>query len=194
MRKVVTHDANFVPKDAKCVFKGVIYDVYQWDQEMFDGSTAVFEMLKRPDTLKVIAVKDGKLVILEQEQPTLGTFFDIPGGRHDIESETELDAAKRELLEETGMSFKTWRLLEVVQPFSKIEAFVYTFVASDFDSQVEPEPDAGEKITVLLKTLAETKAMINDPKCRYLPKDILDQVNSVEELLKLPEFEGQTIE
>ncbi len=194
MRQVLPPDAKLLPPEAKRVFKGIIYEVYQWDQAMFDGSREVFEMLKRPDTVKVIAVKDDKLVILEQEQPRLGHFFDIPGGRHDVESETELDAAKRELLEETGMSFKTWRLLEAAQPFTKIESFVYVFLATDFETQIEPTPDSGEKITTHLKTLAETIALADDPASRYLPKEILSKVSSVDELTKLPEFAGQTLE
>jgi len=35
---------------AQRVFKGIIFDVYQWKQKMFDGSQGIFEMLKRPDT------------------------------------------------------------------------------------------------------------------------------------------------
>ncbi|HEX7259978.1 MAG TPA: NUDIX hydrolase, partial [Candidatus Saccharimonadia bacterium] len=105
MREVIPPNAKLLPPNANRVFKGQIYDVYQWEQELFDGSTGTFEMLKRPDTVKVLAVKDGKIVVLEEEQPYHGTFFDVPGGRHDDASETELQAMQRELREETGMSF-----------------------------------------------------------------------------------------
>ncbi len=36
-----------IPPNAKRVFKGIIFDVYQWQQKMFDGSKETFEMLKR---------------------------------------------------------------------------------------------------------------------------------------------------
>ena len=49
----------------------------------------------------------------------------------DAEDESELEAAKRELREETGLVFKNWKLVEVSQPFSKIDWLVYTFVASE---------------------------------------------------------------
>jgi ADP-ribose pyrophosphatase len=135
MRKVLPENARLVPAKAELVFKGVIYDVYHWQQEVFDGSMATFEMLKRPDTVEAIAVRDDKIVILEQEQPSRKTYFGLPGGRHDVEGEDELDAAKRELLEETGLSFRTWKLLKVTQPHTKIEQFVYTFLATDFESE-----------------------------------------------------------
>ena len=31
-----------LPEQAKKVFDGEIFDVYQWDQEMYDGSTETF--------------------------------------------------------------------------------------------------------------------------------------------------------
>jgi len=30
------------------VHQGVIFDVYQWEQEMYDGSIKIFEKLKTP--------------------------------------------------------------------------------------------------------------------------------------------------
>lgn len=177
-----------MPKKAKRVFEGVIYDVYHWEQQMFDGSYETFEMLKRPDTVKVIAVKDDRIVILDQEQPDQEPFIDIPGGRHDDEAESELDAVQRELHEETGMIFNNWKLLEVTQPLAKIEQFVYVFLAYNFDQQGEQRLDNGEKITVELMTLDQVKALTNSPKARYLPKDIFESVETINELLELPEY------
>jgi len=188
MRNVIPKEASLIPSNATCVFKGVIYDTYQWQQKLFDGSEKTFEMLRRPDTVKVIAVKDDKLVVLEQEQPNHAPFYDIPGGMHDNEQESELEAAKREMLEETGLTFKTWRLLEVTQPHNKIEQFVYIFFATDFESESEPHLDAGEKIEVRLLDLHDVKAMLDSPKNRYLPKEILNKVNNIEELVALPQY------
>jgi ADP-ribose pyrophosphatase len=189
MRKILPKRAQLVPPDAKCVFKGVIYDVYQWEQELFDGTKQTFEMLKRADTVKIIAVKDGKIAIVKQEQPHIGSFIDIPGGMNDVDSETELEAAKRELKEETGLICKTWKLLNAIQAHGKIEQFFYTFLATDVQSVVDQELDAGEKIEVIYLTLQEVKDLLNDERVRYLPKDIFRSVNSIEELLALPEFQ-----
>ncbi len=188
MRNIIPKDAHLIPPQASRVFKGIIYDTYQWQQKLFDGSEKTFEMLRRPDTVKVIAVKDNRLVVLEQEQPNQASFCDIPGGMHDNEHESEMDAAKRELLEETGLTFGTWRLLEVTQPNYKIEQFVYIFLATDFESETEPHLDAGEKIEVKLLDLEEVKAMLDSPKNRYLPKEILRRVDSIDELLTLAPY------
>ena len=35
-------NARLVPKNAKKVFTGEIFDIYQWQQEMYDGSLSIF--------------------------------------------------------------------------------------------------------------------------------------------------------
>ncbi|MFO0971471.1 MAG: hypothetical protein U0520_03950, partial [Candidatus Saccharimonadales bacterium] len=69
MKKVIPIDAKLIPQDAKKVFDGVIFDVFQWQQQMFDGTTETFEMLRRPDTVQVICIDEGKVLVLEEEQP-----------------------------------------------------------------------------------------------------------------------------
>jgi 8-oxo-dGTP pyrophosphatase MutT (NUDIX family) len=184
MRKVLPKNAVTIPKEATRVFKGIVYDTYQWQQKLFDNSFTTFEMLKRPDTVKVLAVKDDHLVVIEQEQPNQRKFYDIPGGMHDQENETELEATQRELLEETGLIFKTWRLLTAIQPHRKIEQFVYIFLATDFVESVEPNTDAGEKIKVHLLPFDKAKELLSSADARFFP-EVLREVNSIEDLYKL---------
>lgn len=61
-----TYDYN--PKQRPKSFEGVIFDVYQWEQELFDGSTTTFEMLKRPGTVYVIAIDSNDHVVIQQEE------------------------------------------------------------------------------------------------------------------------------
>lgn len=186
MRTVVPKDAYLVPPQAKRVFKGVIYDVYQWQQKRFDDSTVTFEMLKRPDTVKVIAVKDNKIVVLKEEQPDHPRMLTLPGGRNDNSSETELDCAKRELHEETGMVFNTWKLLSAVQEHRKIEQIVYIFLATGFERQDASHTDPGEKIEISFMSFDEAKKYANTALPYYWPTEILRRVNSLDELLNLP--------
>lgn len=48
-KRTLPDNAIMIPEQAGCVFHGEIFDVYQWQQEMFDGSYERFEMLRRPD-------------------------------------------------------------------------------------------------------------------------------------------------
>lgn len=144
-----------MPENAKRVFKGVIFDVYQWEQEMYDGTKATFEKLRRPDTVVVFPVlPDGKILLIEEEQPGKGPFTGAPGGRVD-EGEEILDAAKRELLEETGYQAEEFILLDSVQPISKIDWRVYTFVAKGVKKVADIKPDAGEKIKLRVSSFDE---------------------------------------
>ena len=144
-----------IPDHAKKVFKGVMFDTYQWEQEMFDGSKATFEKLKRPDTVVVFPVlPNGKIILTEQEQPGKVPFIGATGGRVD-EGEDILTAAKRELLEESGYEAEEFILWDAKHPVSKIDWVVYTFIAKGLKKVADLHLDAGEKIKLLNLTLDE---------------------------------------
>ncbi len=137
-----------IPPHAKCVFRGIMFDVYQWEQEMFDGTKETFEKLKRPDTVVVFPVlPDGRILLTEQEQPGKKPFIGAAGGRVDA-GESVLEAAKRELLEETGYEASEFMLWDAQQPVSKVDWAVYTFIAKGVRKVAEMDLDAGEKITL----------------------------------------------
>lgn len=138
-----------LPDHATCVFKGAIFDVYQWEQELYDGTTATFEKVKRPDTVIVFPVLDnGNILLTKQEQPGKQPFVGAPGGRVDP-GEDVLAAAKRELLEETGCTAENFELFKAVQPASKIEWAVYIFIAKGIQKVSELNLDGGEKIELV---------------------------------------------
>lgn len=190
MRTIIPSDAYLIPESAECVFQGKIFDVYQWKQEQFDGTHKTFEMTKRPDTVSIIGIKDGGLVVIHQKQPGHKMILDLPGGRHDVDSETELDAAKREMREETGMTFANWKLVHAWQPVIKMEWFIYTYIASDFISQDEQKLDAGEKIAIELMDFANVLSQADSNTSYGLPKDLLERAGSLEGLLNLPVYES----
>ena len=137
-----------MPEDATLVFKGKLFDVYQWQQQMYDGTYQTFEKLKRPDTVVVFAVlDDGSILLTKQEQPGKSLFIGAAGGRVDEGEEIE-EAAARELLEETGYRATELILWHSEQPVSKIDWAVYTFIAKGLEKVDEQRLDAGEKITL----------------------------------------------
>ena len=184
MREFIPKGIISIPDNAKLAFKGKIFDVYQWPQKLYDGTTATFEMLRRDDTVNVIGVKDGKVVIVRQRQPRKDWFYSFPGGRHDHPDENELAAAKREMLEETGMTFSNWRLIDVRQPYAKMDWLIYTFVATDFVNQIKQELDGGEQIEVVEVDFDQIKGF-TDSRNR-LDIEVIRDIDSLEELLKLP--------
>ncbi len=152
-----------IPDHAKKVFAGEIFDVYQWEQEQFDGSHVTFEKLKRDDSAAIIpTTKDRKLILIEDEQPGRDAVLTFPGGR--IERGEEADeAVVRELLEETGYKPAQVSLLKSRQPVSKVDWALYYFIGQRCEKVAEPELDAGERITVREITFDEFMDLADEP-------------------------------
>lgn len=179
-----------IPEHAKLVFKGEIFDVYQWEQEMYDGSKKTFEKLKRPDTVAVFPVlDDGKILLTTQSQPGREEFIDAPSGRVDA-GEDVLEAAKRELLEETGYIAEEYILWKAVQPIGKIDWAVYAFVAKKCKKIKEQEVDAGEKISLKEYSFDEMLDLARNDKFRAQEaiKDFLEAKIDPEKYNELKEL------
>lgn len=143
-----------IPDQANKVFEGVIFDVYQWPQQMYDGTTEIFEALKRPDTTEVIVVQGDKIIISEQEQPMKPLFHSHFGGRSESDEEP-LAAVKRELLEESGMVSDDWQLYKTYEFAGKIAWAEYLYIARNAEAVSEQRLDAGEKVTIKAVTFDE---------------------------------------
>jgi len=152
-----------LPPHAKLVFKGKFFETWQWRQKMFDGSFEMFERVRRPDTATVVPIVNGKILMIEEEQPGKHRYFGFPGGRID-EGENKLLAAKRELLEETGMVAKEWQLLFTEKPVNKMVWTIYTYVARGCKKIQEPRLDPGERIKTKLMSLEQFLKLYKNPR------------------------------
>lgn len=164
----MSRDQKNFPANATRVFKGEIFDVWQWPQKMFDGSVATFERIARPDTVDVIAVTpNNKILILNQEQPGKPPFISLPGGRLD-DGEEPLAGAKRELLEETGYASNDWENFLAADQSGKLDWVLYTFVARGVAKKDDPHLDPGEKISCQEISLDEFINLLDNPLFREI--------------------------
>ncbi len=158
-----------IPNHAKKVFSGVIFDVFQWPQKMFDGSTATFERVVRQNTVVIVPIVGSKIVTVKQKQPGTEWFYDLPSGRMDKKDELPRDAALRELREETGLVSKDIKLWKTYKPSGKVLQKVYFFVARDCKKVAKQHLDPGEKITPQYKTFDEFLKLSDNPRCFFGP-------------------------
>ncbi|HWY79206.1 MAG TPA: NUDIX hydrolase [Candidatus Sulfotelmatobacter sp.] len=136
-----------LPQAAKKVFQGKIFSVHQWEQKLYDGTTATFEMLKRPGTIQIIPTTDDIIYISYEEQPTKPRTYTLLGGRMEPH-EDPLVTAKRELLEESGLISNDWEILKTYEYEGKIEWPMYVYVARNCKKIAEQQLDPGEQIEV----------------------------------------------
>ncbi|MGE3769833.1 MAG: NUDIX hydrolase [Bdellovibrionales bacterium] len=143
-----------IPPHATRVFKGIIFDIYQWQQEMYDGSTRTFEAAKRYPTIEIIVLDGDDIIFSKQEQPGIPEYYSFLGGRGE-EGETPLETAKRELLEEAGLECDTWHEFRQYPFPGKLEWVVYLFIASGCRKVAEPALDGGEILQLQRMPLKE---------------------------------------
>lgn len=123
-----------------------------------------FLRLIAPDWVNVVAItSDGLLVLVEQyRHGTDRVTLEIPGGVVD-EGETPMEAAVRELEEETGFRPGELHPLGEVQPNPAfLSNTCWTYLALDCRHDGTPRPDPSEEITVRLVELEQFTQLIDD--------------------------------
>lgn len=100
-----------IPEYAKKVFSWVIFDIYQWEQKLFDGTKTTFEKAKRSGSSNVIPIIWNKLLLTKEQQPWKEISWWLIWWRLE-EWETHIQWAQRELLEESWMI--AWALKNII--------------------------------------------------------------------------------
>jgi 8-oxo-dGTP pyrophosphatase MutT (NUDIX family) len=126
-------------------------------------------VLEAPDWVTVVAITaNSEIVMVEQFRFGVGAITTEPVAGTVDQGEDSLAAAKRELLEETGLGEGRWRYLGSVQANPAIQDnLCHHWLAEDVVAVQEPAPDAGEAIRVHLMTLEEIREAIASGKLRH---------------------------
>jgi 8-oxo-dGTP pyrophosphatase MutT (NUDIX family) len=128
------------------------------------GASGTYVTLDSPDWVNVIAITfEGDVVLVRQyRHGQQEVTLEIPSGIIE-EGESELAAAQRELLEETGYSAGRWQYLGCVHPNPAYQANrCHSFLAAECRRTAEPNLDPGEDIEVLTVPLWQAGRMVRE--------------------------------
>lgn len=157
-----------IPDDAELMFSGVRSRVYQWNQDMYDGSIRRFESIRFTSGAFVLPIlPDGKILLTRQEQPWRKQFISLPGWSFDSPDEDARVCAIRELREETWYTSDNLSDWTVFNGTSNVYTEVYYYVARDCYLVWEIIPDGGEKIEVFTVTFDELLELSSDMRFHH---------------------------
>jgi 8-oxo-dGTP pyrophosphatase MutT (NUDIX family) len=113
-----------------------------------DGKDVVREVVDHPDSVAIVALDDqGRVLLIRQYRHPVGrVLWELPAGLLDKAGENPLEAARRELAEETGLQAAQWSELVAIHTSPGMTGeHVQIFTARDLSPATgSNQPDADE--------------------------------------------------
>jgi ADP-ribose pyrophosphatase len=128
------------------------------------GKTKRFSIIEAVDWVNVIALTpDDRVVLVRQYRAGSDAIcLEIPGGMVD-DGESPLEAAARELEEETGYTAKCWKPIGTVLPNPAIQGNrLHSFLALDAEATSSQRLDTSEVIAIDVVPLVDVQQMLRD--------------------------------
>ena len=152
------------PINSRTVYEGRMIDVRVDEFRYDDGETAEREIAVHPGAVGIVAHDTEQLFLVRQPREAVGepALLELPAGKLDVEGESALDCARRELGEEIGMRAAEWTELKrfYTSPgFAQEE--VTLFVATGLERIPDHEPDPEERIELVRWPLADLDGAID---------------------------------
>ncbi|MFJ5533955.1 NUDIX domain-containing protein [Streptomyces sp. NPDC093261] len=117
---------------------------YQDQVTQPDGRAGRYDWVRVPDQVRVAALVEGCLLIVEQHHYLTGTMWQLPGGDVDPKDGDSHAAARRELAEETGYRDGRWTPRGALHPLPGLTPARVHLWSADGLAPGEPAPEPGE--------------------------------------------------
>jgi ADP-ribose pyrophosphatase len=138
----------------------VIHEWVAWrlvEQDFVDPNGGSFSrtFVESPGVVVVAAIDESdQIVMVRQYRPALDMMlWELPAGMRDVDGESPLDCAKRELLEETGFSAVNWQGLgQIAQSPGSSNSIAELFLARGLEPGM-PCPHGPEEEHVVIRSV-----------------------------------------
>ena len=131
---------------SETVYEGKIVDVRTDTFRYADGEEADREIVAHPGAVGMVAHGDGVVWLVRQPREAVGDpeLLEVPAGKLDVEGESRLECAKRELSEEVGLEaedWSEWKRFFTSPGFAEEEVTIFEAIGLSAIEDHEPDPE-----------------------------------------------------
>jgi 8-oxo-dGTP pyrophosphatase MutT (NUDIX family) len=156
--------ARFERLSSRTAYDGEMVTVRVYKIRSQDGQERDREVVHHPGSVAMV-VHDGNVVwLVRQPREAVGAqdLLELPAGKLDERGETPLDAARRELAAEVGLSAEQW---EHVHSYFSSPGFtdeeVHVYLATDVSTVTRPPAADQQRIDVVTWPLEDLDGLID---------------------------------
>lgn len=148
--------------DAETLLEGTHVKVTRGRFRRADGSEVRRDVVEHPGSVAIVAHDEEAVYLVSQPREAVGAdaLLEIPAGTLDVEGESPLDCAKRELAEEAGLRAETWSEMQVVYPSPGYTDEVVTIFEATGLAEDSAEGDEDEQIEIVRLPLTEIERLL----------------------------------
>lgn len=142
---------------SELIFDGKVVHLYKDTVELPNGKEAVREVVRHVGAVAVVPVtEDNDVILVKQYRYPFDTVLtEIPAGKLDSPDEDIIEAALRELREETGATAETLTYIgDLIPSCAILDEVIHMFIAEGL-SYGECDPDEDEFLNVVKVPLAD---------------------------------------
>lgn len=160
---------NWKTLKSEIVFKNPFYEITKETCETASGRLVEgYYTIKRPNVIVVAAITEDRQVILinQYRQPVRSRDIELPAGYIENE-ETPIQAAKRELLEETGYTSENFKELKTAfASAGTMSNTIHFFLATKAKKVADQKLDPNEELSVHPTPIEEAFKFLEEGKIK----------------------------
>ena len=144
--------SEFEPIGAEVIWEGKLIRVGVERFRHADGGEVTREKVWHPGAVGMLALDAENVWLTRQPRETVGepASLEIPAGKLDVEGESPLEAAARELSEEIGKRAANWEeLMWFYTSAGFSDERIWLYLATGLSDDPDAEPDEHERIEIV---------------------------------------------